>query len=154
MSPPVVLRGVVTADLPVFYEHQRDPESLRLAAFTPRDWDAFRAHWEKILAQPDAMIRAIVAGGTLTGYVLSFERFGKREVGYWIGREHWGRGIATAALVAFLEIERSRPLHARIAEHNVGSIRVVEKCGFAVSHEEDGESPMDDGVEEVVLKLT
>ena len=60
----------------------------------------------------------------------------------------------TAALVAFLEIERSRPLHARIAEHNVGSIRVVEKCGFAVSHEEDGESPMDDGVEEVVLKLT
>jgi RimJ/RimL family protein N-acetyltransferase len=32
-----------------------------------------------------------------------------------------------------------RPLHAAVAKHNVGSIRVLEKCGFAVVGEEEGE---------------
>jgi RimJ/RimL family protein N-acetyltransferase len=54
-----------------------------------------------------------------------------------------GAGVATAALAAFLMIVEERPLFAHVAEHNVGSIRVLEKCGFAlVDHvalpDEDG----------------
>ena len=70
--------------------------------------------------------------------MLSFEREGRREVGYWIGRDHWGRGVATAALVAFLGEETTRPLHAGVEPQNGGSLRVLAKCGFAVCGEEDG----------------
>jgi RimJ/RimL family protein N-acetyltransferase len=76
-------------------------------------------------------------------------RSGQREVGYWIGSEYWGKGIATRALAAFLEHDRTRPLHARVAKHNVASVRVLEKCGFTVI----GEGTGDDGVEELVLEL-
>ena len=76
--------------------------------------------------------------GEVTGNVLSFERDGRREVGYWLGRDHWGRGVATAALVAFLGEEETRPLHAGVLAANGGSLRVLEKCGFAVCGEEDG----------------
>jgi RimJ/RimL family protein N-acetyltransferase len=69
--------------------------------------------------------------------VLSFERDGRREVGYWLGRDHWGRGVATAALVAFLGQERTRPLYAGVLPANGGSLRVLEKCGFSVLGEDD-----------------
>jgi hypothetical protein len=55
-----------------------------------------------------------------------------REVGYWLGREFWGQGIATQALALFLEEEPTRPLVAHVAKHNIGSRRVLEKCGFVV----------------------
>ena len=66
----------------------------------------------------------------VAGSVLSFERGGLREVGYWIGRAYWGKGIATRALAALLEEDTKRPLHARVAGDNLGSVRVLEKCGF------------------------
>ncbi len=59
--------------------------------------------------------------------------------GYWIGREYWGKGIASAALADFLDVVEDRPLHARVAKHNAGSIRVLEKCGFARCGENDEE---------------
>ncbi|MCA9752253.1 MAG: GNAT family N-acetyltransferase, partial [Gemmatimonadetes bacterium] len=55
---------------------------------------------------------------------------GHRELTYWIAREFWGRGIATAAVSAFLHVDRGRPFGARVAEGNAGSERVLEKCGF------------------------
>lgn len=60
---------------------------------------------------------------------------GQREIGYWIGKEYWGRGIATEALAAFLLLETRRPLLAYAARDNVASIRVLEKCGFVRSGE-------------------
>ena len=74
---------------------------------------------------------------------------GKREVGYWIDRAFWGRGIATTALTAFLRLEQTRPLYAGVAKHNVASIRVLEKCGFVI----DGASSEDDGATHILLKL-
>jgi len=38
-----------------------------------------------------------------------------REITYWIGRAYWGKGIATCALDAFLTVDPTRPLHARVA---------------------------------------
>jgi RimJ/RimL family protein N-acetyltransferase len=134
----VILRPVEPSDLPALYEHQRDPAGIALAGVGGRDQAAFTEHWERILADDAGLIRTIVVDGEVAGHVLSFERGDRREVGYWIDRHHWGRGVATAALVAFLGEEQRRPLHAGVLPSNGGSLRVLEKCGFAVCGEEDG----------------
>ena len=136
----VLLRDVAEDDLPVFFEHQRNPVANRMADFPPRNWDAFVAHWTKILADETVIKKTVLFDGRVAGNVVSFEQECEREVGYWIGREYWGKGVATEALSQFLaHAEVRRPLHAAVAKHNVGSIRVLEKCGFAVVGEEEGE---------------
>ena len=154
MTDDVQLREVQQDDLPILFEHQREPEANLMAAFPARDRDDFMAHWTRILANPTGTARTIVADGTVAGNVVCWEESGRREVGYWIGREHWGRGIATRALAAFLEEEPVRPLYAHVAVHNLGSIRVLEKCGFVLDHRERGASIRGSGeVDELVMKL-
>jgi RimJ/RimL family protein N-acetyltransferase len=148
----VTLCPVRPSDLGEFYEHQRDPEAVAMAAFAARERPAFMAHWERILADPTTVARTVLADEDVAGNVVSFERDGLREVGYWIARSHWGRGVATAALREFLAVEIHRPLHARVATHNTGSRRVLEKCGFTVLREIP--DPEGDGVDEVLLRLT
>ena len=129
----MILRDVRDEDLDVLFEHWGDPESNRMAAFTakdPSDREAFDARWARIRANPDTTSRTIEVDGTVVGTISSWTQDGNREVTYWIGREHWGKGIATRALAAFLEVETTRPLHAAAAADNAGSIRVLEKCGF------------------------
>jgi RimJ/RimL family protein N-acetyltransferase len=146
----VELRDVVESDLPIFYEHQLDPEANRMAAFVARDRDSFMAHWARILADDSLMAKTVLVDGEVAGNVVSFDMEGQRLVGYWIGKRHWGKGVATRALSTFLELDTARPLHARVAASNVASIRVLEKCGFAVS----GHESHPDGVEELILELT
>jgi len=91
----------------------------------------------------------------VAGNVVSwFEGDGRRVVGYWIGREYWGRGVATKALSEFLGHVETRPLFAHVAKHNIASIRVLEKCGFTISGEDEvhSDAPGDD-VEELLLEL-
>ena len=149
----VSLRDVVEADLPIFFEHQRDPDATRMAAFPARDREAFQTHWAtKILNDAAVAKKTILFGGQVAGNVVSFERAGTPLVGYWIGKEFWGKGIATRALSQFLETVRTRPLFAHVAKENAGSIRVLEKCGFRLSAEQPA-FPGDDGVEEIVMEL-
>ena len=150
----VLLRDVRESDFAIFFEHQLDPVALQMVAFTPRDKNAFREHWTKILADPTVAKQAILFGGHVVGNCVAFERSGKREVGYWIGREYWGKGIATQALFQFLRHATERPLYAVVAKHNLGSLRVLEKCGFVIEGKIEG--PLDAGesvVEELLLKL-
>ena len=143
------LRNVVDEDLPIFFEHQRDEVAARMAAFPSRDRETFLTHWRKNVLRPEHVTRTIVVGEVIAGYVGSWDQDGKRLVAYWIGREHWGKGIATQALSEFLAHEPIRPLHAWVAEHNVGSIRVLEKCGFrTVANDSE---PQADGVAEVLM---
>ena len=137
----VELREVEDGDLPVFFEHQRDAESTALSGVPARDRAAFDAHWERIRRDPTTTIRTVVADGAVTGNVLAFVQSGKPVVGYWIGREHWGRGIATRALAAFVREVTARPLYATVALGNPPSVRVLEKCGFRLAGEveESGE---------------
>jgi RimJ/RimL family protein N-acetyltransferase len=131
MQQRVQLRDVRDDDLSTLFEHQMDPEANRMANFDARDRDAFMAHWAKILADGTLLARTVMYGDAIAGNVVSWTHDDERDVGYWIGREHWGKGVATAALGAFLEELQERPLFAHVAEHNVGSIRVLEKCGFS-----------------------
>jgi RimJ/RimL family protein N-acetyltransferase len=73
----------------------------------------------------------------VAGNVVSWDQAGRRLVGYWMGREFWGRGVATRALSAFVTELMERPLHARVAKDNVASLRVLEKCGFTIAGEDD-----------------
>jgi RimJ/RimL family protein N-acetyltransferase len=130
MSGFAVLRDVVDSDLPVLYEQQLDPEALRMAAFKSRDWDPFRSHWARILADETITKRVVVVDGKVAGHFVSWSSNGEQEVGYWIGRAFWGRGVATRGLSTFLGFARVRPLSAHVAKHNAASIRVLEKCGF------------------------
>jgi len=128
----MILREVTEADLPILFEHQREPEGQRMALFPGRDREAFMAHWrDKVLANPSNAKMAIVVDGVVVGNVVAWDGDGKRLVGYWLGSAHWGRGIASAALADFVaHHERTRPLHAYVAVQNIGSIRVLEKAGF------------------------
>lgn len=133
LEPSVTLREVQTNDINIFFEHQLDPVAVYMAAFTaedPTDKEAFDKHWSKILADITIVKRTILFEGNVAGHVASFERFGNREVTYWLDKKYWGRGIATRALSRFLGEYKFRPLFARAALDNAGSIRVLEKCGF------------------------
>lgn len=146
-----MLRDVTEQDLPIFFEQQSVPEAYRMAAFRPREYDAFMEHWRtKIICDPTAWKRTIVVAGCVAGNILCWDGDGRRFVGYWIGREYWGRGIATAALAEFLDEEPTRPLWAHVAAHNHGSIRVLQKCGFLQVGEIQRGS---DGVEEYCFRL-
>ena len=134
MKPRVQLRDVETDDLPLFFEHQRDPIAVAMVAFNSRDRAAFDQHWAKLLANDSCLKKTIVVDGQVAGNIGSWTSDGKREIGYWIDRALWGRGIATEALSAFLRLEQTRPLHAGVAKHNAASIRVLQKCGFICIH--------------------
>ena len=111
-----------------------------MAAFPSRDRAVFDAHWAtNILGNPSNVTRTILVDGKVAGNIGSWQHGGLRFVSYWIGREHWGKGVATRALAAFLHVVNERPLYAHVARHNAGSIRVLEKCGFRLEREESGE---------------
>jgi RimJ/RimL family protein N-acetyltransferase len=129
----VSLRPLEDADLDQLFEWQRDPEAVAMAAFTradPSDRAAFDSHHQRIRSDPDCTLLAIDDEAGFAGVIGSFTMEGEREITYWIDRARWGRGLASAALAAFLEIESTRPLFARVAEHNVGSAKVLTRAGF------------------------
>ena len=156
--PDVKLRKVRDDDLPIFFEYFRDPEAVRMAAFTSKDPDdraAFDAHWSRIRAADDILNRTIEVDDRVAGSVSSYVMDGDTEITYWLGREFWGRGIATGALVAFLKEQTTRPIYARAAKDNIGSLRVLQKCGFAIIGEDRGyANGRGEEIEEYVLALT
>jgi RimJ/RimL family protein N-acetyltransferase len=152
-----ILREVEDTDLPSFFSQQLDPEANYMAAFTtkqPKDREAFNARWARILADGSTINKTILFEGQVAGHISSFIMFGEREVSYWLGREFWGKGIATAALLKFLNEITTRPLYARAVKDNLASLRVLEKCGFKVSgYNKDFANGRGEEVEEVILKL-
>jgi RimJ/RimL family protein N-acetyltransferase len=153
MANKITLRDVTESDLPILYEQQLDPEAAAMAAFPSRDHDAFMAHWKKIMAYEKNLIKTILYVGQAAGYILSWEMEGEREVGYWLGKEFWGKGIATQALAEYVSLVKTRPLMAHVARHNSGSRRVLEKCGFKFIGEDTYTNPAGVEVEEFILKL-
>jgi RimJ/RimL family protein N-acetyltransferase len=121
-----------------------------MAVFESRDRASFDEHWAKTMRDERNIVRAIEAAGVVVGNIGSWEHDGERYVGYWIGREHWGRGMATAALAALVAELTDRPLFAHVADTNAASIRVLEKCGFRRIGEPAGDA---DGVVELHYRL-
>ena len=154
MTSSVQLRDVIEADLPILFEQQLDPDSTEMAAFPSRDWEAFMAHWARIMVDNSVILKTILFDGQVAGNIVSFVQSSEREVGYWIGKEYWGKGIATKALSAFLDRVEARPLYAHVAKHNIGSRRVLEKCGFRIIGEDKGyANARGKEIEEFLLQL-
>jgi RimJ/RimL family protein N-acetyltransferase len=148
------LRDVVESDLDAFYEQQLDPEATRMALFPARDRESFDSHWARVLADDAVTKKTIVHDGNVAGNVLCWEMDGRRLVGYWLGREFWGKGLATKALRELTGEVTARPLHAWVATSNVPSIRVLEKCGFvAVRSRTEVDEKLGQPVEELLLEL-
>ena len=150
----VRLRDVTDSDLPIFFEHQMDADATRMAAFPSRERDSFIAHWAKIMGDETVVKKTILCNERVAGNIVSWEQSGERDVGYWVGREYWGKGVATKALSDFLNHVKTRPLYAHAAKHNLASIRVLEKCGFTISgYDKVVVNARGDEVEEVIMKL-
>jgi RimJ/RimL family protein N-acetyltransferase len=134
MTMDIQIRDATESDFPTFFEHQCDPASARMAAFGTRDpdRDELAARWKKSLHDGLTTQKAIIVDGNAVGFVASFMREQQLEVTYWIARSHWGRGIATSALSQLLQCVATRPIYASAAKDNVGSLRVLAKCGFAI----------------------
>jgi RimJ/RimL family protein N-acetyltransferase len=132
----VQLRNTIETDLPIFFEQQLDPDAIQMAAFPSRNREAFMAHWSKIMVDDSVLVKTILFHGDIAGNIVCFEQLGEREVGYWLGKGYWGKGIASQALTQFLDLIKTRPLYAHVAKHNVASKRVLEKCGFKVAAED------------------
>jgi len=153
MIDDVTLREVREGDLSIFFEQQLDSDATRMAAFPSRSRDAFMAHWMKSIAKGDCTLRTIMFHGKVAGNIVCWDESGECRIGYWLGKEFWGKGIATEALSRFLELLEVRPLHARAARHNIASLRVLEKCGFTIFGEDT--FPEADGTlgQEVIMRL-
>lgn len=134
MHANIQLRNIKEDDLEILFEHQADEAASYMAAFTkedPNNWQAFKEHWERTLKLGSTFIQVITIDKKVVGYVCSFLLFEKETIGYWIDKNYWGKGIASCSLKLFLDKIETRPVFARVAFDNLGSIRVLEKCGFA-----------------------
>ena len=150
----ITLRPCIDADLPSFYQHQCDAKACEMAAFPSRELDAFMTHWrQNVLPNPQGLARSILLDGRVVGNIVSWrqkvepsaelnpdldslsEPLFEQELGYWIDPQHWGKGIASAALANFLCEVSIRPIFAHVASHNIGSQRVLSKSGFTKRHE-------------------
>jgi len=141
MASEISLREVRESDLPIFFEQQLDPDASRMASFPARSRDEFRAHWAKSLSERTAILRTIVVNGNVAGNIIGWGAADEPKVGYWLGKEHWGKGIASEALSQFLVEVAVRPLYARVAKQNLASIRVLQKCGFEMYGEDTFTDP-------------
>ena len=153
----VSLREVRDDDLDAIYEQMRDPEAVRMAAFTaenPDDRVAFDAHIERLRTWPGVVNRAITVDGELAGTIASFLVDGDTEITYWLQRAWWGQGITTRALALLLELVPVRPITARAASDNAGSLAVLRKSGFRpVGKEVAFSTARGREIEETVLRL-
>ncbi len=95
-----------------------------------------------------------MAEGQVAGHIACYPDGEGIEVTYWLGREFWGRGLATQALNEMLRLVVDRPLFARAASDNVGSLRVLEKCGFeSIGTNKDFANGRGEETEEYILRL-
>ena len=134
----VSLRALTEDDLPTIFVFNSDPVGAEMVGMPVRDEETFYANRARNMANPANQMFAILVGDEVVGDLLSWpDEEGHRRVGYWLGRQYWGRGIATAALTAFLAEQTERPLYADVSTANPGSLRVLQKCGFRMLAEDE-----------------
>lgn len=151
----LVMRDTLDEDLPALYRQQADPEAVHMAAFVPpRDLGIFEMFWRRNRENPDNILKTVLLDGEIVATALSFIMEGERNIGYWVDRAYWGKGIATEATRMLVAEIETRPLFARAVIDNVGSLRVLEKCGFVKIGEEiahaDGRN---EDVTEIIMRL-
>lgn len=156
-NPDIKLRPTEISDLDVLFQFQLDKEGGYLAAFMPKDPAdkvAYMTKYIKLLDDPTVNNQTIMIGYSIVGSIAKFVMEGNAEITYWIDRKYWGLGIATKALKKLLVLETSRPVFGRVAFDNVGSQKVMEKCGFVKIGSDKGfADARQTEIEEYIYKL-
>ncbi|MBL9148065.1 MAG: GNAT family N-acetyltransferase [Phycisphaerae bacterium] len=141
--PPreISIRPTTAADVPSLFAFECEPAANERAGTKPRDWPTFESRWAEILADIDGtrtrvVPRVILADGEVVGAVNISPQGDADAIGYWIAKEHWGRGIASRAVERMLEEYTRRPLYATVAAGNAPSLRILEKFGFVIESRE------------------
>jgi RimJ/RimL family protein N-acetyltransferase len=135
----LLLRPGFPEDAPALAEAIADERIVRNLANAP--WPYMRRDAEAFLAAPrDPVLPSLLitertqsAPRIVGACGLGRRPSGAVELGYWIARAHWGRGIATEACAAMVDIARALRLPSLEASHfvdNAPSGRVLEKLGF------------------------
>lgn len=157
MTHQIQLQPTTIEDLERLFLFQLDEEAIFIAAFTPQnptDKTAYIEKYTKHLADPTNNTQTIWLDGVIAGSIAKFMIQGDAEITYWIDRQHWGKGIATKALLQFLKVERTRPIFGRTAFDNTGSQRVLEKAGFKRIGQDKGfANARQAEIEEYIYKL-
>lgn len=153
----IVLRPAEVSDIPALFSMYSDPLARTMAAFGEDDPDdpvAFAARWDRLLGDPEITVRAIIVDGHVVGSVALWFEDGVAQLGYWVDRDHWGKGVATTAVRELLGA-CPRPVQARVAFDNHGSQTVLTRLGFRVTGTERSYARAREAdIEEFVYELT
>lgn len=135
----LALESLKSEHLDALFALKNDPEVLRwVPGVYPLDREAFGKKYLRWLQGPSLQDGSfvILSGAEILGEVAYFHREGREgcELGYFVGRSWWGRGIASTALRLCLINMRgfglSGLVYASHAPENLASGRVLEKAGF------------------------
>jgi ribosomal-protein-alanine N-acetyltransferase len=137
------LRWIADEDVDAFYNIYSDPEVMRYWSFPPLvDREAaanlikkIHADWQQGLILKWGIARRTddLLIGSLTLFNIDFNHR-RTEIGYALGRDHWGQGYMHEALQAVLgyafETLNLHRIEADIDPRNLASIKTVERLGF------------------------
>jgi len=142
-TPRLALRWISADDIDSLYEIFSDPQVMRYWSTVPLPNREAAAELQREIAQGNESKRMFKWGvalrdpgtviGTATLFNLSLEN-GRAELGYAMGRAHWGKGYMNEALKALVshafEVMGLRRLEADVDPRNAASIRTLERLGF------------------------
>jgi RimJ/RimL family protein N-acetyltransferase len=142
----LVLRPMRETDVVRIAEIIDDPDIARMTSRIPHPYslsaaEAFYARQREALDERlDNTLQIETRSGEMIGAVGADRRDGPfPEIGYWIAKQHWGRGYATEAAMAMRDWAcRTFGCRALMAGHfadNEASGRVLVKCGFLYTGE-------------------
>ncbi len=135
------LRKFEARDEELLVSYLNDGELTRfLSSRIPQPYTHDSASWWVKTGSTIGTVYAIIYNEILVGSISAipgeFEKQRTAEVGYWVARPYWGRGIASYALAEFtqrvFESTNLIRLYASVFEANVASARVLSKCGYTL----------------------
>jgi ribosomal-protein-alanine N-acetyltransferase len=109
-----------------------------LSARLPQPYTKEAATWWVNTGSKIGVVYAIIHNGIFVGSISAipgeFEKQKTAEIGYWVAKPYWGKGIASEALQKFTELLFENTdfirLNASVFEGNFGSAKVLQKCGY------------------------
>jgi RimJ/RimL family protein N-acetyltransferase len=144
----VLLRKIKLSDTTTIFKKFHRPEILKWMLFQPPKGFKIKDQedWIKKIIAKSKKHGIYIFGITIPGNnevigIISIDKINWKnlsgQIGYWLAKEHWGKGIIPEAVkmiltFAFKKIKLHR-VYGAVFEKNLKSRRVLEKCGF--SHE-------------------
>jgi ribosomal-protein-alanine N-acetyltransferase len=145
VTDQIHLSEIQPSDQAAYLEHLKEKEiydrTLRLPyPYTEADFQAWMQIVEKATKQQGQPVHVAIRNeqGFLIGGcgfdILQIGKSHRAEIGYWLAKPFWGRGIMTAVVrracdFAFAEFGLVK-IVAHVFADNAASAKVLEKCGF------------------------